>query len=85
LYRIEIAASKIAMVELGKGCSQKRLIERRRVRPQVEKTSDQFLTQDPHSRRESDLLRMRLQHWIELADAALRTRRSSKPQNPKSG
>lgn len=58
------------------GGSGKRFpIERRRIKSQ-ETSPDKLQLNQPHTRRESDLVRMRIQHWMELANVALQ------PRNP---
>ena len=46
-------------------------IERRRARPSETSLAAPLHYNRSHTRRESDLARMRTQHWMELADAAL--------------
>jgi len=57
------------------GSAPKFPIERRRSKPPEKSLAALLDYNRPHTRRESDLVRMRIQHWMELADAAL--------QNPK--
>lgn len=51
-------------------------IERRRLKP-PELSNEAFQYNQPQTRRESDLVRMRIQHWMELADTALQSRKPS--------
>ena len=53
------------------GSDAKFPIERRRAKQETP-LADPLFYNRPHTRRESDLARMRIQHWMELADAALR-------------
>lgn len=56
------------------GGSGKRFpIERRRIKPET--SPDKLQLNQPLTRRESDLVRMRIQHWMELADVALQPRK----------
>jgi len=64
------------------GSDTKLPIERRRARPIETPLADPLLYNRPNNRRESDLARMRIQHWMELADAALR---SGKPSSRRRG
>ena len=50
-------------------------IERRRAKPPEVSIPALLQYNRPHTRRESDLVRMRIQHWMDLADAALRSPR----------
>jgi hypothetical protein len=59
------------------GSDTKLPIERRRAKSLETPLADPLLYNRPHTRRESDLARMRIQHWMELADAALRPRKPS--------
>jgi len=79
LYPIEQSQSLPASFNNMADPVPKTAIERRR---DLTKISFQGLSpyQPPHTRREADLVRLRIQHWMELADAALR---SEKP--PRNG
>jgi hypothetical protein len=62
---------------MGMGSSGIRFpIERRRLKP-PELSNQTFHYNQPQTRRETDLVRMRIQHWMELADTALRSRKPS--------
>lgn len=50
-------------------------IERRRNQASESSPIDLLRHDPPHTRRETDLLRMRIEHWMELAEAALEVKK----------
>jgi hypothetical protein len=74
LYPIEQSQSLPASLNTVADQLPKIAIERRR---DLAKISFHGFSpyQPPHTRREADLVRLRIQHWMELADAALRSQK----------
>jgi hypothetical protein len=65
--------NSLTILESMGGPAAKFPIERRRAKPPEVLIPALLHYNRPHTRRESDLVRMRIQHWMDLADAALRT------------
>jgi len=65
----------LTILENMGGSAAKFPIERRRAKPPEVSIPALLHYNPPHTRRETDLVRMRIQHWMDLADAALRSPR----------